>query len=184
MSTIRTYRASSVREALALVRAELGDNALILGQREIRKRPFPWRKVKVVAELTVADTAIMLPSERVEANSGTNSRFKSSRIADLSRGLCRADADRAGPAFSDRDSVPVPGPSTETAPPKRDDPFHLYTQLIEQDVDESVARHLVGEVQAHSSVTGEGGFTGRCRDLIEQSLSCSGPIRVTPGRRR
>ena len=53
MSTVRTFRAASMKDALALIRQELGSEAVILESREIpgRRRLLPW--LKTPAEVVV-----------------------------------------------------------------------------------------------------------------------------------
>jgi flagellar biosynthesis protein FlhF len=83
MSTIRTYRAATFREALALVRAELGDEALVLGQRELRRRRFPWLRTIVETEVTAA---VGPGTERIAASGRRRTPLASER-----RGGSRTD---------------------------------------------------------------------------------------------
>ncbi len=58
MADVRTFRAASMREALDLVREELGADAVILHTRQVaRRRLLPWRKpleeVEITASLTL-----------------------------------------------------------------------------------------------------------------------------------
>lgn len=180
MSVIRTYRAATVREALALVRAELGDDALILGQREIRRRPFPWRRVKVQAELTaaIATGTFRQAATTVEARPA---------IAPASRPASAAANSIAGRVDQGSPINPLdPDRPARIVEPTPDDPFHLYTQLIEQDVDETVARVLVAELKSTPSTSAHRrtSLSERCRELLARSVPCGGSIQVTPGRRR
>jgi flagellar biosynthesis protein FlhF len=49
---IRTFRASSMRDALDLVRRELGGDAIILSTRQVKlRRRFPWQRARHEAEV-------------------------------------------------------------------------------------------------------------------------------------
>ncbi len=51
----RTYRASTMREALAQVRRDLGGNAVIVGTREVRRRRLFGFGSREVIEVTASD---------------------------------------------------------------------------------------------------------------------------------
>src|ERR1700676_4432685 len=58
MADVRTFRAATMRDALDLVREELGADAVILHTRQVeRRRLLPWRKpleeVEITASLTI-----------------------------------------------------------------------------------------------------------------------------------
>src|ERR1700684_2548900 len=58
MADVRTFRAATMRDALDLVRDELGADAVILHTRQVaRRRLLPWRKpleeVEITASLTL-----------------------------------------------------------------------------------------------------------------------------------
>jgi flagellar biosynthesis protein FlhF len=173
LSTIRTYRAATVREALSLVRADLGDEALILGQREIRKRPFPWRKVTIESELTAAcpSEAMRQRGSAGEVRMGVQEHQKTEVSSQKSEvGNQRPEVGQS--CFNTSEERPAPI-----------DPFRVYTQLIDGDVDEAVARQIVGGAQSPSRNC-QGDFLTRCRETITRTTRCGGPIQITPGRRR
>src|SRR5690242_15700032 len=51
----RTYRAGTMREALAQVRRDLGGNAVILGTREVRRRRLLGLGARDLIEVTASD---------------------------------------------------------------------------------------------------------------------------------
>src|SRR3954467_2384478 len=55
--TARTYRAGTMKEALAQVRRDLGGGAVILGTREIRRRRLFGLGARELIEVTAADAA-------------------------------------------------------------------------------------------------------------------------------
>lgn len=54
MSTVRTFRAASMKDALAIIRREMGSDAVILESRDLpaRRRLLPWLKSPAVVEVT------------------------------------------------------------------------------------------------------------------------------------
>jgi flagellar biosynthesis protein FlhF len=57
MADVRTFRAATMREALDLVRQELGSDAVILHTRQVARRRFlPWRKPLDEVEITASQT--------------------------------------------------------------------------------------------------------------------------------
>ncbi|HUE14093.1 MAG TPA: flagellar biosynthesis protein FlhF [Planctomycetaceae bacterium] len=72
MADVRTFRAATMRDALDLVRDELGADAVILHTRQVAKRRLlPWRKpieeVEITASLTLE---VRSPSERKATKRG------------------------------------------------------------------------------------------------------------------
>jgi flagellar biosynthesis protein FlhF len=64
MSDVRTFRAATMREALDLVRDELGADAVILHTRQVERRRFlPWRKPLEEVEITASLTLDVAPRE-------------------------------------------------------------------------------------------------------------------------
>ncbi len=64
MADVRTFRAASMREALDLVREELGADAVILHTRQVARRRFlPWRKPLNEVEITASLTFEAAPRE-------------------------------------------------------------------------------------------------------------------------
>jgi flagellar biosynthesis protein FlhF len=64
MADVRTFRAATMREALDLVRDELGADAVILHTRQVeRRRLLPWRKPLEEVEITASQTLDVAPRE-------------------------------------------------------------------------------------------------------------------------
>src|SRR3954467_11179801 len=53
--TARTYRAGTMKEALAQVRRDLGGDAVILGTREVRRRRLLGLGTRELIEVTASD---------------------------------------------------------------------------------------------------------------------------------
>lgn len=179
MSSLRTFRAASVADALALVRRELGQEAVILGQREIRKRRFPWQRATVETELTAAlgphRPAAAVPRE--DARGDAFDRRAAGEVAGNTLEINRSFFETPLPGSA--------GPRAVEPPTSRElllDPFRIYTQLIERDVDEADAREVVAELRRRrlpATQTAEG-----LAAIVRDMLPCRGAVQVTPGRQR
>jgi flagellar biosynthesis protein FlhF len=93
MADVRTFRAASMREALDLVREELGADAVILHTRQVARRRFlPWRKpldeVEITASLTFesAPREERTPRKRQQATASQANAPKPSATKPTSRG--------------------------------------------------------------------------------------------------
>src|SRR4051794_24354541 len=94
----RTYRAGTMREALALVRRDLGGNAVILGTREVRRRRLFGLGIRDLVEVTAAQgatghtdvRAVATPSEPT-APGGLHAQFDEQlrRLHTMVEGLSR-----------------------------------------------------------------------------------------------
>lgn len=170
MSTIRTYRAATVQAALSLVRAELGDEALILGRREVRQRRFPWRKAVVETELTAACVAA---SARAGRSAGRQTIHPTRPDVQTTVATSRPSVEPAVPPSLSREPLSAAA-----------DPFRLYTQLVDQRVEDSVARSIVVEAQTQQTREPSRAFPECAHRALERAVQCQGAIQITPGRRR
>ncbi len=193
---IRTYRAATMYDALAMVRRELGPDAAVLHTREVRPGGlFGWLRRARQIEVT-ASAGVNVPSRlppRAEAEpivprepdpiapprrtpaaplppAGFSDEVKG-RLSDLQamvQELCRQS--RKG---GQRD---LP----ETL-------FRLFTDLIEADLDEDAARDLVERVRSEASdaeLADPVLVKARVARMLESEIVTLGPISVVPGRRR
>jgi flagellar biosynthesis protein FlhF len=199
---LKTYRASSMQEALALVRRELGPDAAVLHTREVRERGFLWlpgpRQIEITASCDV-NVPSRLPSRTIP-NRRTGMQPS---LHEPSARVAVAVPSRAGYG-------PPPAPMPDAmqnqlselqamvkdlcrrsqAVPGQDLPdelFRLFTDLLDSDLSEELARELVERVRSES----RGGrladlvlVKARIARMIEAEIAVAGPIRVTPGQRR
>ncbi len=219
---VRTYRAASIREALDLVRRELGSDAIILSTREVpAARRFPWlrrtsaaevvaglaeqtaplRRSTTAARQTAQPQSILpasepatdrippLPAERI-STSHRVMRGEGPGVRGHNEIITAVPKLDAGQPEPTRASSPDPFDTLisqlNTIPRGRrtevpDSLFHLYTQLIDADVDEDVARQLLLEFKTGTARDADA--IQRLQSLIETQIRCTGPIPVTPGRR-
>jgi flagellar biosynthesis protein FlhF len=76
MADVRTFRAATMREALDLVRDELGADAVILHTRQVAKRRFlPWRKPLEEVEITASLTLEVAPRPERKTARRTAAQF-------------------------------------------------------------------------------------------------------------
>jgi len=195
---VKTYRAATMHEALAMVRRELGPDAAVLHTREIRtNRLFGLLAGPRMIEVT-ASAEVNVPS-----------RLPARQYAEAAVAV-------AAPPMHQATALPAAAPSRRTAdrPPTSDqvqgqlahlqamvkelcrrtngasphdlpqDLFRLFTDLIEADLSEELARELVERVRSQVSGAELSDMVllkARIARMIEPEIPCTGPIAVTPG---
>jgi flagellar biosynthesis protein FlhF len=202
----KTYRARSMHEALELVRRDLGPDAAVLHTRHVRGGLLRWLVGAHQVEVT-ASADVNVPS-RYAAHADVGSLLDA---AD-DDAYCPADRDAlvaAGnvpPAhahsYRDKFRRDLKAPLSDLNSMVEDlcgksdaggphalpqELFQLFTDLIDAEVSEELARELVERVRTDSS----GGdlddpvlLKARITRLVEDEIRVTGPIEVTPGRRR
>jgi flagellar biosynthesis protein FlhF len=202
---VKTYLAPSMREALALVRRDLGSEAAVLRTREVRGRGF-WgllrrsRLIEVTASSTVKvpsrltarqrpapvepvlqPVAGPAPTTNIAAapRSGRDSINATSRLQEDMRG-------RLNELESLVDSL-YRRTAGSTRPELPDSLFRLFTDLIDADLSEEVARELLERARQEASpeeLAEPELVKNRIAQVIQQEVRVGGPIQLTPGRRR
>ncbi len=206
---VRTYRAATMYEALAMVRRDLGPDAAVLHTREVRAGGW-WGWLRGARQIEVtASAGVNVPSRLPEAASPPADRAEIDWAP-----VCAARLGTAGesgglaaggqPAFQAAGglSEDVKGRLSELQAMvrqlcrqtrwggQRDLPetlFRLFTDLIEADLDEDLARELIERVRADASESELADLVllrARIARLIESEIVTLGPIPITPGRRR
>jgi flagellar biosynthesis protein FlhF len=196
---VKTYRAANMQEALALVRRELGPDAAVLHTREVQpRRLFGWLWGSRQIEVT-ASAGVNVPSRLT--------RMESPALASSLSAPAAAPLDR-------RTAVPPAGP--ERSPlteemkgqindlqamvrqlcrksqqtPQRELPdslFRLFTDLIEADLSEDLARELVERVREQvpgAELDDPMLVKARIGRIIEADLHVTGPLSVRRGASR
>ena len=191
---IKTYRAATMHEALVMVRRELGPDAAVLHTREVRtRRLFGLISGAPQIEVT-ASTDVNVPS-RLPARAPSQAL---AATAPATRPLPEtppqppqvAATDDVKGQLSDLQSMLEDLCRRSRSGGQHDLPeslFRLFTELIDADMTEDVARELVERVRGEAT----GGelsdpvlLKARIARMIEGEVRVSGPISVTPGRRR
>lgn len=199
---VKTYRAATMHEALAMVRRELGPDAAVLQAKEVPAGKLLARLLGVRQIEVTASLGVNVPSRLAK-------RSQSESIASGAVGARKAAAGTASatraalqPATDEPVSEEVRGQlnSLQTMVQElcrntrrgdaRDLPdtlFRLFTDLIEADLSEDIARGLVEKVRAAAPDAELADLVllkARVVRLIETELAAAGPIAVTPGRCR
>jgi flagellar biosynthesis protein FlhF len=187
---VKHFRAKSLQEALRLVRQELGPGAAVLQTRQVDPGLWGWlsgaRQIEVSASCEVnvpSRFARDAPgSSRTsgtddaefddygsEANSArTSLRDQLDGLQSMVEELCRQSS------ATRHEELPAPL-------------FALFTDLIDAEVSEPIARELVERVRMTLSETDRDDpvlVKARLIRQLENEIDCCGPLVVTPGRRR
>jgi flagellar biosynthesis protein FlhF len=188
---VRTYRASSMMEALSLVRCDLGPEAAVLHTREVQgRRMFGLLSGKREIEVT-ASAGVNVPSRMPQlAASQTESlpephancedieqdepdvpdQFQGqlAHLQSMVQELCRRSSSGRGHDLPE-------------------ELFHLFTDLIDSELSEELARELVERLRLAApgaDLSDPIMAKARLSRMIEDDIQVSGPIKLTPGRCR
>ena len=194
---VRTYRAKTMQEALRMVRDDLGPQASVLHTREVRGGLLKWftgRQIEVTASLSV----------RVPSRLGESQADWEATSAPVSEAVSPVSAagTMAQPAsFSTGESSDIQsqvdnlqhlveelkqtrGPATPEMP---ENLFHLFTDLIDAEVSDDLARELIERVRAGVSSRDMDDVVllkARIARMVEDEISVSGPISVNTDEQR
>jgi flagellar biosynthesis protein FlhF len=205
---IKTFRAKSMRDALELVRRELGPSAAVLHTREVNSGPLSrlvfGRKYEVAASAAVNVPSRMpaevARSEELGASFAAQDSFLDPRSSLLD--ISTTDSGNLAPAFDvdyraryrDDFRRQVAGHLNElhamveklcdeaASAPVHNMPealFHVFTSLIEAEVDEVTARGWIDRLRdegAGHSLDDTPAAMGRVAEYLEAEISVSGPI--------
>lgn len=135
MSRTKTYRAATMRDALALVRGDLGGDAVILGTREVRRRRLLGFKARELVEV-IASAAPSGPLAAPRAHERRAEAAAPPTAPDaLSAELKRLHALVDGLSRQGRVDHLIPELPPALVP--------TYAVLVEADVPETLARRLL-----------------------------------------
>ena len=190
---VKTYRARNMHEALQLVSADLGPDAAVLHTRVVHQGLLKWvgggRRIEVTASANVH-----VPSRIPEfaAAGAATSDFNDRPEIPAADELSYQDRFRAAIASerSDIESLVDDLYQKNKNAPQRELPeslFHLFTDLIDAEVSEDLARELVNRVKT-GAMGGELDdpvlVKARIARMIEDEIRTCGPIQTTPRQSR
>ncbi len=203
---IKTYRAKTMRDALELVRRELGPSAAVLHTRELNSGPLS-RLVFGRQYEVAASAAVHVPSRLPEAVRG-------SQVATIGAGDDPARAIRVAevpPAHMEADyrsryrddfRQQVAGQLDElhamveklcqraASAPAHDLPealFDVFTDMIEAEIDEAIVRQWLDRIRADANpreLADAPLVKTRVAELLEDEIKVAGPIIVDADRCR
>jgi flagellar biosynthesis protein FlhF len=179
MST-KTYRAGTMKEALAQVRKDLGGRAVILGSREVRRRRLFGLGTRELIEVTASDgfavaTPAAAPTVSVSIPTATATALQTQF------------GDRLGRLHAMVETLSNSGRLEHLLPDLPAELVPTYAQLLEAEVPESLARRLVRlvderldptEFQRHDRVR------QALREAVESCVPVAPPIAAVAGTRR
>jgi flagellar biosynthesis protein FlhF len=178
---IKTFRAKTMQQALNLVRHELGPDASVLHTRELNgglvRRMVFGRQYEVAAS-TAVNVPSRLPARLQEQGLELDAVGVSASLAQRSAPL---DHHVAGQIDRLQEMIEKLCERTN-ATPQHNLPeafFHAYTDVIEADVDEAIARDLIDRVRLDQSGSGMADsllIKARVAQLLEDEISVTGPI--------
>ena len=205
---IKTYKASSMHEALALVRRDLGPDAAVLHTREVRRNRLfglmpSARHIEVTASANVNVPSRLPQPQREPAVAASAPAVAMPDVP------AEETARQAAPAPEPPPSPPATGFSREVEnqltdlrvmlqdlcrrsrseePAELPDSlFRLFTDLIEADLSEELARELVERVRAEApgaELSDSVLVKARIARMIEAEIPVTGPLSVQPGERK
>ena len=191
---VKTYRAKSLQEALQLVRSELGPDAAVLHTREVSEGLLRWFAGSRSIEVT-ASNSVIVPSRFSNSNVDSAIDDHGALGADRPPAAHEVDfrakfRDDLKDELADLNSM-VERLSQKEPASHRDDMaqtlFQLFTDLIDAEVSEELARELIDQLRSGASsrdLEDPVMLKARLSRLIEEEIDCGGPIRVTPGQRK
>jgi flagellar biosynthesis protein FlhF len=182
LSTPRTYRAGTLKEALARVRRDLGGSAVILGTRELRRRRLLGLGGRELVEVTAAPPSgqggrgrieVSFPVDRIGAPAAAPARpglgDRLGRVHEAVEGLSRL-------GVVDHLLIDVP---TDLAP--------TYARLLDAEIPEHLARRLVrfaADAIEPDEMHRPEAVAGALRRGVALCLPVSPPIGAVGGARR
>jgi flagellar biosynthesis protein FlhF len=191
---LRSYRAGSLQEALQLVRSDLGPDAAVLHTREVQSGVLRWLTGRRQVEVTASAT-VNVPSRFADEESPQPIQGRSA-IAETHFPAAHEDDFRARfrddlkSQIADLHSMVEDLCNRSRDPQENDLPealFRLFTDLIEAEVGEDLARELVERLRVGASASDLEDFRvlkARAARLVEEEIGCVGPLEVTSGKRR
>jgi flagellar biosynthesis protein FlhF len=177
----KTYRAKTMKEALTRVRRDLGGDALILSAREVRRRRLFGLGPRALVEVIATDT---MPGE-VEI---TNRPAAVDQIASARSTAMQARVgDQLGRLHAMVETLSKSGRIDHLLPELPSALVPTYSQLIEADVPEVLARRLVRHVAENlepDQLDQPDSIRAGLSDAVELSIPVAPPIRAVVGTRR
>jgi flagellar biosynthesis protein FlhF len=191
---LRTYRAATMHAALALVRRELGSDAAVLHTREVRSSrwlgllPGP-RQIEVTASRGI-NVPSRLPAavakeEPVAVEAPPSPKKQPVRTIDETRLSHQVQGQLTTLQAMVKDLCRQSKRDGHGDWP--DELFHLFTDLLDAELSEQMARELVERLRNDPRAEGLSEpmmLKAHVAGMIEEDIHVAGPIQVTPGRCR
>ena len=201
---IKTFRAKTMQQALNLVRSELGAEATVLHTRELNtglvSRMFRGRQYEIAASADMAAPARSAPSLAVSQDATTTleptldvdyrSRYRDHfQQQQAEQAPAEDPAEEPTQEFNELHALAEQLRERSHQTPERHLPetiFQVYTDMIESDIDESIAQELIERLRSEANVDIENSAAVRTElvQMLADELTVSGPIEALPGQGR
>ena len=182
----KTYRARTMKEALARVRRDLGGDAIILASREVRRRRLlglgPRELIEVTASATMPSDQATLFNEAA----GKNSSWKSTGST-LSAGAQALFGEQLSRLHAMVETLSRQGRIDHLLPDLPGELISSYARLVEAEIPEVLARRLVRYVADNlepDQVCRPALLQAALCEAVEQCIPIAPPIRAVVGTRR
>lgn len=191
-----------MRDALTMVRHELGPDAAVLHTREVQtRRLFGWisgpRQIEVTASCDVNVPSRLPPRNRTDSAPSAEYRLpwcQSEPACDLPAAPQRQDPaavpDHVQSQLTQLQAM-VKDLCRRGQPGQRqelpEELFRLFTDLLDSDLSEELAREMVERVRVEARggrLSDPAMAKARIARMIESDIAVTGPIQLTQGRRR
>jgi len=182
-----------MQEALSLVRSDLGPDAAVLHTREVRRGVLGWITGRSEIEI-IASAGVRVPSRLAEPiasappQKAAPSQKAATSVAVQEHEFRSRDRDDFQGQLQHLHSMVERLCKDRERAPGQDMPeslFHLFTDLIDAEVSEELARELIERVRGvDTDLTDPVLLKARMARLIEEEIQVTGPIKVVPRQRR
>jgi flagellar biosynthesis protein FlhF len=192
MGTTRTYRAGTMREALAQVRRDLGGHAVILHTREVRRRRLFGLGTRELVEVMASDglappVTVTMPQAVLSPAVPSGPLAPSTSIAAPQAVLQAQFGEQLGRLHAMVETLSRSGRLDHLLPELPGELVSTYAQLLDAEVPEVLARRLVRHV-ADLLEPEEAHHPERVRealcDAVEACVPVAPPIAAVRGTRR
>jgi flagellar biosynthesis protein FlhF len=177
----KTYRAKTMKEALTRVRRDLGGDALILSAREVRRRRLFGLGPRALVEVIATDT--LQGEVEVTSRPGPVDQIASASSTNLHARV----GEQLGRLHAMVETLSKSGHIDHLLPELPSALVPTYSQLIETDVPEVLARRLVRHVAENlepDQFDHPDSIRAALTDAVELSIPVAPPIRAVVGTRR
>ena len=191
---VKTYRAKSMYDALDLVRRDLGSEATVLHTRQVPSSFFTWLTGAHHVEVVAAD-GVRVPSRVPDSSRFDNTTLVSEGFDELIPGADTQDfrtryRDDVKQQLADLQSLVEQLCQREQFQSECELPqalFQLFTNLIDAEVNEKLARELVDEIRqelSENEVLDMESLNACVTQKVELEIGVTGPIQVEAGKSR
>ena len=182
----RTYRAKTMKEALARVRRDLGGNAVILASREVRRRRLFGLGTREMIEVKAAAT---MPHEahRLDPATGGEGPEGTAAGSTLSAGAQARFGEQLSRLHAMVETLSRQGRIDHLLPDLPAELIPAYARLVEAEVPEVLSRRLIWHVADNldaGELSSPVAIEGALCEAAMQCILTAAPIRAVPGTKR